>query len=90
MAVQTRGGRIEVCWGPEANTCNAQSTMLFAVKGSKKTTVIFMGDIWEPRTLWDSRYLWMPLEMGNGTMHLPPPQPWTINVKTGDVKLEPK
>ena len=75
---------------PEANTYNAQSTMLFAVKGSKKTAVIFMGDIWEPRTLWDSRYLWMPLEMGNGTMHLPPPQPWTINVKTGEVALEPE
>jgi hypothetical protein len=23
---------------------------------------LFMGDIWRPRTQWDSRYLWMPLE----------------------------
>lgn len=72
---------------PEANTYNAQSTMLVKVAGSKKTTVIFMGDIWKPKELWDSRYLWMPLEMGNGTMHLPPPQPWQLNVNTGEATI---
>jgi hypothetical protein len=35
-----------------------------------------MGDIWRPRDLWDSRYLWIPLEMSDGSMHLPSPQPW--------------
>lgn len=72
---------------PEANTYNAQSTMLVKVAGSKKTTVIFMGDIWKPKELWDSRYLWMPLEMNNGAMHLPPPQPWQLNVKTGEATI---
>ena len=42
---------------PEANNYQSQSTMLFKVAGSKKTTVIFMGDIWKPNALWDSRYL---------------------------------
>ena len=60
---------------PEANTYDAQSSMLFKVAGSKKTTVIFMGDIWKPRALWDSRYMWMPLEIGGGKMHLPAPRP---------------
>jgi hypothetical protein len=46
-----------------------------------------MGDIWRPHALWDSRYLWMPLEMGNGTMHLPPPQPWSLNIRTGESVL---
>ena len=72
---------------PEANTYNAQSTMLVKVAGSKETTVIFMGDIWKPKELWDSRYLWMPLDIGNGTMHLPPPQPWQLNVKTGEATI---
>ena len=72
---------------PEANTYNAQSTMLIKVAGSEKTTVIFMGDIWKPKELWDSRYLWMPLEMENGAMHLPPPQPWQLNVKTGQATI---
>jgi hypothetical protein len=43
-----------------------------------------MGDVWKPREIWDSRYLWMPLEMNNGSMHLPAPQPWTLNVKNGE------
>ena len=57
--------------------------MLLKVTGSKATAVIFMGDIWKPRTQWDSRYLWMPVEIGNGRLWLPAPRPWRINVKTG-------
>jgi hypothetical protein len=72
---------------PEANTYDGQSTMLLNVVGSKKSTVIFMGDIWKPKELWDSRYLWMPLEMQNRSMHLPPPQPWELNVKTGEATI---
>ena len=72
---------------PEANTYDAQSTMLIKVTGSKKSTVIFMGDIWKPKELWDSRYLWMPLDMQNGSMQLPPPQPWQLNVKTGETTI---
>ena len=72
---------------PEANTYSAQSTMLVKVAGSKESTVIFMGDIWKPKELWDSRYLWMPLDIANGTMHLPPPQTWQLNVKTGEATI---
>jgi hypothetical protein len=73
---------------PEANNYESQSTMLVKVAGSQKTTVIFMGDIWKPRELWDSRYFWMPLEMNSGAMHLPPPQPWELNVKTGVTAIQ--
>lgn len=68
---------------PEMNNYASQSTMLLKITGSKRTSVIFMGDIWKPSALWDSRSLWMPLEMGDGSMHLPAPQPWTLNVRTG-------
>jgi hypothetical protein len=74
---------------PEANNYESQSTMLLKVVGTKKTTVLFMGDIWKPRALWDSRYLWMPLEIDGGAMHLPAPQPWELNVKTGETSLVP-
>jgi hypothetical protein len=70
---------------PESNTYGAQSTMLLKVVGEKGTAVIFMGDIWKPRTQWDSRYLWMPLEIGGGKLRLPEPRPWTIDVKAGTV-----
>lgn len=73
---------------PESNTYGSQSTMMLKVAGSKKTTVIFMGDMWRPRTQWDSRYLWMPLEIGDGKLRLPEPKSWTIDVKTGEAVIQ--
>lgn len=68
---------------PETNTNGAQSTLLLKITGTKSTTVIFMGDIWKPKTQWDSRYLWMPLKIGEGNLWLPEPKPFKLNVKTG-------
>lgn len=75
---------------PETRTYGSQSTMLLKVAGKKDTTVIFMGDMWKPKTQWDSRYLWMPVEIGDGRLWLPEPKPWTINVKTGEHKVMKK
>lgn len=69
---------------PETKTYGSQSTMLIKVVGEKATTIIFMGDIWKPKTQWDSRYLWMPLEIGDGKLWLPEPKPWQLNMKTGE------
>ncbi|WP_345951344.1 family 43 glycosylhydrolase [Mucilaginibacter sp. PAMB04274] len=74
---------------PETNTYSSQSTMILKVTGTKGTTAIFMGDIWKPKEQWDSRYLWMPLEIGDGKLKLPEPKPWSINLKTGQYKLAP-
>lgn len=68
---------------PKTNTYGSQSTMMIKVEGTKGSTVIFMADQWKPDTQWDSRYLWMPLEIGEGKLWLPEPKPWKINVKTG-------
>jgi hypothetical protein len=73
---------------PETKTYGSQSPMLIKVAGRKKATVIFMGDIWKPRTQWDSRYLWMPLEIGGGKLWLPEPKPWKLDLKTGEVSLQ--
>jgi hypothetical protein len=73
---------------PEKNTYGSQSTMLLKVVGKKTTTVIFMGDIWKPQSQWDSRYLWMPVEIGNGRLWLPEPSEWTLDVKTGTSALQ--
>ena len=74
---------------PKTKTYGSQSSYLLKVTGSKKTSVIYMGDIWNPKNLADSRYLWMPLKIGGGQLQLPPPTPWTIDVKTGEVRTEP-
>lgn len=73
---------------PETNTYGSQSTMLLKVVGTKATTVIFMGDIWKPKTQWDSRYLWMPVEISDGKLSLPAPRPWTLDVKTGVAAIQ--
>ena len=62
--------------------------MLLKVVGSDATTVLFIADCWKPKTLWDSRYLWMPLEIGGGKLHLPEPTAWTIDVKTGRMQIQ--
>jgi len=71
---------------PSTNTYGSQSTMLLKVEGEKSTTVIFMADVWKPKTQWDSRYLWMPLEIGGGKLWLPSPAPFLLNIKTGEAK----
>jgi hypothetical protein len=73
----------------EKNTYGAQSTLMVKVQGSKTTSVIFMGDIWRPRKQSDSRYLWMPVQIGDGRLWLPEPKPWTLDIKTGEVSIKP-
>jgi hypothetical protein len=72
---------------PETKTYSSQSTMMLKVEGTKDTTVIFMADQWKPHTQWDSRYLWMPLQIGEGKLWLPEPKPWSIDIKTGKVQF---
>ena len=72
---------------PETRTYDSQSTLLLKVVGTNRTTVIFMGDQWKPDAQWDSRYLWMPLEIGGGRLWLPKPQDWTIDVRSGAATL---
>jgi hypothetical protein len=74
---------------PDKKTYGSQSTLMLKVKGTKTTSVIFMGDIWRPRKQSDSRYLWMPLEIGDSRLRLPEPKPWTLDVKTGEVSFKP-
>jgi hypothetical protein len=73
---------------PETNTYGSQSTMMLKVVGTKTTSIIFMGDMWKPRTQWDSRYLWMPLEIGDGKLRLPEPKEWTLDVATGEAVIK--
>jgi hypothetical protein len=73
---------------PETNTYESQSSMLVKVQGRKSTSVIYIGDRWRPKQLWDSRYVWMPVKIGDGTMQLPEPRPWTIDVRSGVVTVQ--
>ena len=71
---------------PESKTYSSQSSFLLKITGTRKTTILYMGDRWKPNELWDSRYIWMPLEIGGGKMRLPEPKPFRIDVHTGEVQ----
>jgi hypothetical protein len=75
---------------PETNTYDSQSSMMIKVAGKKTTSVIYVGDQWNPKELWDSRYIWMPLEIGEGRLSLPKPQDWSINIRTGATSILPE
>lgn len=68
---------------PHTHTYLSQSTNLIKVVGTAATTVIYAGDCWRPEEQWDSRYLWMPLEIGNKKLFLPDPAPWRIDMISG-------
>ncbi len=70
---------------PHTNTYLSQSTNLIKVNGTATTTVIYAGDCWRPEEQWDSRYLWMPLEIGRRKLWLPTPAPWRIDITSGVV-----
>jgi hypothetical protein len=74
---------------PESHTFGSQSTNLLRIVGTRATAVVYLGDMWRPYELHDSRYLWHPLEIGSGQLRLKPrggsPCPWRIDVRTGEV-----
>jgi len=71
---------------PEKNTYGAQSTFLLKVVGNKTTSVIFMGDCWNKTSQWNSRYLWLPLEIQEGKLSLPEPRTWALDAETGEAQ----
>jgi hypothetical protein len=75
---------------PETKTYGSQSTLMLKVVGKKTTTVLLLADMWKPKNLGDSRYLWMPLQIGGGKLSLPAPREWTLDLRTGEYSWEKK
>jgi hypothetical protein len=44
-------------------TFNSQSGFSLRINGTKKTTYLYLGDQWDSISLWESRYIWLPLEI---------------------------
>ncbi|QRW15720.1 glycoside hydrolase family 43 protein [Rhizoctonia solani] len=68
------------------NTWESQNTFELKIKGTKKTTHIFMGDRWDRDELSDSRYMWLPITIGGKqAASLEWHDIWKIDVNTGEV-----
>ncbi|KAG7151238.1 hypothetical protein HYQ46_013001 [Verticillium longisporum] len=44
-------------------TFSNQSGLSWGIKGSKKTTYTYMADQWNMLSLWESRNVWLPIEI---------------------------
>ncbi|KAK7704041.1 hypothetical protein SLS57_010630 [Botryosphaeria dothidea] len=44
-------------------TFNSQSGFSLRIAGEKKTTYLYLGDQWDSNSLWESRYIWLPLNI---------------------------
>ncbi|EAU33868.1 conserved hypothetical protein [Aspergillus terreus NIH2624] len=69
-------------------TFNSQSGFSLRIKGSKKTTYLYIGDQWDMNSLWESRYIWLPMEIDERkkTLELVWHDVYDLNVKTGEWK----
>ncbi len=67
-------------------TYNSQSGFALRIEGSKKTTNLYMGDRWDSNSLWESRYIWLPMEIDDEkkTLELVWEDVYDLNVKTGE------
>lgn len=68
-------------------TFNSQSGLNLRINGTKKTTYIYMGDQWDSNSLWESRYIWLPLEIDEEkkSVELKWYDVWDLDVETGEV-----
>ncbi|KAF7556706.1 hypothetical protein G7Z17_g1222 [Cylindrodendrum hubeiense] len=69
-------------------TFSTQSGFSWRIKGTKKTTHLYMGDQWDSVSLWESRNVWLPLEIdeNEGSIEVLWHDVYDLNVKTGEWK----
>ena len=70
-------------------TYNSQTALILPVHGRKTTSYIYMGDRWKSNALGDSRYIWLPLTVGDHSLFLPSDAPWSIDTGTGLISAAP-
>jgi len=67
-------------------TFNSQSGYNLRINGTKKTTNLYIGDQWDSNSLWESRYIWLPLEIDDDKkdLSLSWHDVYDLNVETGE------
>ncbi|KAF4159307.1 hypothetical protein CNMCM6936_004476 [Aspergillus lentulus] len=72
-----------------SNTYGAQNTFELVIKGTKETTYIYMGDLWDSKGGPSSNYLWLPMSVDARakTVTLDYHSMWAVDVNTGEVSF---
>ncbi|KAH7310617.1 family 43 glycoside hydrolase [Stachybotrys elegans] len=69
-------------------TFSTQSGFSWRIKGTKTTTYLYMGDMWDLNSIWESRNVWLPMEINEreGSIKVLWHDVYDLNVKTGEWK----
>ncbi|OQD82235.1 hypothetical protein PENANT_c022G06854 [Penicillium antarcticum] len=69
-------------------TFNSQSGFTLRIKGTKKTTYLYIGDQWDSNSVWDSRYIWLPIQVDEKgkSVSVEWHDVYDLDVKTGEWK----
>ncbi|KAJ5476090.1 hypothetical protein N7475_001819 [Penicillium sp. IBT 31633x] len=69
-------------------TFNSQSGFTLKIEGTKKTTYLYIGDQWDSNSVWDSRYIWLPIRTDESrkTLDVEWHDVYDLDVKTGEWK----
>ncbi|KAI0122478.1 carbohydrate-binding module family 35 protein [Daldinia grandis] len=67
-------------------TFNSQSGFTLRIAGTEKTTYLYLGDQWDSNSLWESRYIWLPINIDDDkkTLQLEWHDVYDLDVKTGN------
>ncbi|KAF2016779.1 carbohydrate-binding module family 35 protein [Aaosphaeria arxii CBS 175.79] len=68
-------------------TYNSQSGFSIRINGTEKTTYLYMGDQWDSNSLWESRYIWLPMTIDDEKKDLSVDwyDVYDLDVKSGEV-----
>ncbi|KAI1636043.1 family 43 glycoside hydrolase [Biscogniauxia mediterranea] len=67
-------------------TFNSQSGFTLRIQGSEKTTYLYLGDQWDSNSIWESRYIWLPMAIDDDkkTLQLEWHDVYDLDAKSGD------
>ncbi|KAI5198828.1 carbohydrate-binding module family 35 protein [Aureobasidium subglaciale EXF-2481] len=91
--VAFRADKLEGPWSqpffvatPNTRTYNSQSGFSLRISGTKRTTWLYLGDQWDSNSLWESRYIWLPVDIDDEAKSLKLEwwDVYDLDVKTGE------
>lgn len=73
---------------PYTRTYNSQSGFSIRINGTEQTTYLYLGDQWDSRSVWESRYIWLPMQIceENKTLELEWHDVYDLDVEKGTWK----
>ncbi|KAG7094031.1 hypothetical protein E1B28_007653 [Marasmius oreades] len=70
-------------------TYSSQSGFTLTVVGDKQTTHLYIGDQWDANSLWESRYIWLPMDIDDekGELKLVWNDVYELDIHTGEWRV---